>query len=90
MGDIHTQTHKDIQTDRISKNIQQSTAKVIKMQTDTSKYFHQIVTTFTPDIQKGFSVIMYDTIRYDTRCYFNVRSKADMSQLNLIPHGNDN
>jgi len=24
-------------------------------------------------------------IRYDTRCYFNVRSKADMSQLNL-PH----
>ena len=33
--------------------------------------------------------VMYDTIRYDTRCYFNVRSKADMSQLNL-PHGNDN
>ena len=29
----------------------------------------------------------YDTIRYDTRCYFNVRSKADISQLNL-PHGN--
>jgi len=25
------------------------------------------------------------TIRYDTRCYFNVRSKADMSRLNL-PH----
>jgi len=30
---------------------------------------------------------LYDTIRYDTRCYFNVRSKADISQLNL-PHGN--
>ena len=30
-----------------------------------------------------------NTIRYDTRCYFNVRSKADISQLNL-PHGNDN
>ena len=29
------------------------------------------------------------TIRYDTRCYFNVRSKADMNQLNL-PYGNDN
>ena len=28
-------------------------------------------------------------IRYDTRCYFNVRSKANMSQLNL-PHGTDN
>ena len=27
----------------------------------------------------------WSTIRYDTRCYFNVRSKADMSQLNL-PH----
>jgi len=26
------------------------------------------------------------TIRYDTRCYSNVRSKADTSQLNL-PHG---
>ena len=26
-----------------------------------------------------------DDIRYDTRCYFNVRSKADISQLNL-PH----
>jgi len=25
----------------------------------------------------------------NTTCYFNVRSKADMSQLNL-PHGNDN
>jgi len=30
-----------------------------------------------------------DTIRYDTRCYFNVRSKADICQLNL-PHGTDN
>ena len=26
---------------------------------------------------------------YDTRCYFNVRSKADMNRLNL-PHGDDN
>jgi len=31
----------------------------------------------------------WQTIRYDTRCYFNVRSKADISQLNL-PHGTDN
>jgi len=29
------------------------------------------------------------TIRYDTRCYFNVRSEADVSQLNL-PHGTNN
>jgi len=27
-------------------------------------------------------------LRYDMRCYFNVRSKAGMNQLN-IPHGND-
>ena len=33
--------------------------------------------------------LRYDTIRYDTRCYFNVRSKADIRQLNL-PHGTDN
>jgi len=24
-------------------------------------------------------------VRYDTRCYFNVRSKANMSELNLPP-----
>jgi len=29
---------------------------------------------------------MSHTIRYDSRCCFNVRSKADISQLNL-PHG---
>jgi len=29
------------------------------------------------------------TIRYDTRCYLNVRSKANVSQRNL-PHGTDN
>ena len=33
--------------------------------------------------------VLHITIRYDTRCYFNVRSKADISQLNL-PHGTDN
>ena len=31
----------------------------------------------------------YDTIRYDTRSYFNVRSKADVSRLDL-PHGTNN
>ena len=25
----------------------------------------------------------YDTIRYDTRCYFNVRAEADTGQFNL-------
>ena len=32
--------------------------------------------------------MIIEEIRYDTRCYFNVRSKADISRLNL-PHGND-
>ena len=33
----------------------------------------------------GLDAIRVDisTIRYDRRCYFNVRSKADMSRLNL-------
>jgi len=35
-----------------------------------------------------FDVQQFETIRYDTRCYFNLRSKADMSHLNL-PHGNN-
>ena len=34
-------------------------------------------------------VFFSDIIRYDTRCYFDVRSKADISQLNL-PDGTDN
>ena len=41
------------------------------------------------NIWERCSVPACGTIRYDTGCYFNVRSKADMSRLNL-PHGNDN
>ena len=40
--------------------------------------------TISPAIPVG-----HDTIRYDMRCYINVRSKANMSQLNL-PHATDN
>ena len=39
--------------------------------------------------RKASLALFTHTIRYDTRCYINVRSKANMSQLNL-PHGNDN
>ena len=35
----------------------------------------------------SYLLINQGSPRYDTRCYFNVRSKADMSQLSL-PHGN--
>ena len=39
---------------------------------------------------RWWAVLSVDyTMRYDTRCYINVRSKANMSQLNL-PHGTDN
>ena len=34
----------------------------------------------------GVETIFPAILRYDTRCYFNVRSKADIGQLNL-PHG---
>jgi len=43
----------------------------------------------TGQVTPNTSAKVSSTIRYDTRCYFNVRSKADMSQLNL-PHGNNN
>ena len=36
-----------------------------------------------------YLIIRKGLIQYNTRCYFNVRSKVDMSRLNL-PHGNDN
>jgi len=61
-----------------------------------SKYITAHKTNRTEQIQKyvlivptARSRIRVRTIRYDTRCYFNVRSKADMSQLSL-PHGNNN
>jgi len=35
---------------------------------------------------KSRLVYLSGMIRYDTRCYFNVCSKADISQLNLPAH----
>jgi len=35
-----------------------------------------------------YAAAVHCTMRYDTRCCFNVRSKADASQLSL-PHGTD-
>jgi len=46
------------------------------------------MTTMTSELPaRPSSVLLHQEVRYDTRCYFNVRSKADVSQLNL-PHGN--
>jgi len=49
---------------------------------------HGVSTDIGADFH-GAMVLATAPIRYDTRCYFNVRSKADMSRLNL-PHGDDN
>jgi len=38
------------------------------------------------NLRRKKKAVRWPGIRYDTRCYFNVRSKADISQLNL-PHG---
>jgi len=52
--------------------------------------FFELLHTFSRTLtqKNGDGQERYDTIRYDTRCYFNVRSKADMSQL-ILPHGNN-
>ena len=50
---------------------------------------NSVGTTYTTNPENIEVLELEGYSRYDTRCYFNVRSKADMSQLNL-PHGNDN
>jgi len=51
---------------------------------------HMLVCTLLQtDNHASTQLLSFFTIQYDTRCYFNVRSKADISQLNL-PHGTDN
>ena len=61
------------------------------LQTHIPAYTHGIVSTIFARGQRRCGLVAQsnDMIRYDTRCYFNVRSKADISQLNL-PHGTDN
>jgi len=44
---------------------------------------------FCEYVRRKSTLAILSFVRYDTRCYFNVRSKADISQLNL-PHGTDN
>ena len=53
---------------------------------------HELVTYYTTQTTKRATCVRIGricAIRYDTRRYFNVRSKADMSQLTL-PHGTNN
>ena len=55
----------------------------------TSAPSNSFVASSSSGLLSGRLRTRYVTTRYDTWCYFNVRSKADTSQLNL-PHGNDN
>jgi len=59
----------------------------------TSSSIHRAVNSVLLPVDNRFGVhffrIVYFCSLYDTRCYFKVRSKADMSQLNL-PNGNNN
>ena len=54
--------------------------------TDTNKASWNILEL---EVCMGMGKTGIPWVPYDTRCYFNVRSKANMSQLNL-PHGTDN
>ena len=60
--------------------------KMLKQNTDNCNEMYKILHMVC---QHSRMAIMLQKIHlwYDTRCYFNVRSKADTSQLNL-PHGN--
>jgi len=48
-----------------------------------------IAASLYPFVNCSYQYYAYLRDNYDTRCYFNVQSKADMSQLNL-PHGTNN
>jgi len=50
------------------------------------EYFFTHKSTFGVHYRTGSPGQLGLRVRYDTRCHFNVRSKADISQLNL-PHG---
>jgi len=56
-----------------------STNRLVECQECHSLY-HQVVETHC---------LLVNTVRYDTRCYLNMRSEADTSQL-TIPQGTNN
>ena len=60
-----------------------------KMDVDKLERVQKRATKLIPELSKKSYSDRLKALRYDTRCYFNVRSKADISQLNL-PHGTDN
>jgi len=59
-------------------------ALVLVYQSNHTDWSHGRIKT-----KSGLMLQQWRRVPYDTRCYFNVRSKADISQLNL-PHGTDN
>ena len=79
-----------------SSSRSQSPVNIPTPHTHTHTHTH---TTLVSQYQKGETNLdsteaidsewQWHQLRYDTRCYFIVRSKADMSRINL-PHRNDN
>jgi len=73
-------------------NRTRQTAWRIREQTpagDDWKYAKKRVVVCSVPLNATRSFTISSAERYDTRCYFNVRSKANMSQLNL-PNGTNN
>ena len=60
------------------------------MDVDKLERVQKRATKLIPELSKKSYSDRLKALRYDTRCYFNVRSKADISQLNLRTHGADN
>ena len=86
---------RDKNTDKKKKKLyaQQSNKRdQIELQIWSRRQGHLSVSVIKPAGESGCKSYISDdqarTIRYDTRCYFNARSKADMNQLNL-PHWTD-
>jgi len=66
-----------------------STNRSLCSDTTVDTVAYPLTTAATDDRPRSQHIaIRYDTIRYDTRGYFNERSGDDIGQLNL-PHGTE-
>jgi len=80
---------KSLQCKPKSRQVLTLVLNAVYRHTALSLYFCILVTfrpkfALTPNSETGIKEAAM--LRYDKKCYFNVRSKADISQLNL-PHG---
>ena len=88
---IHLYSHKlrpqNQKKQKKKKDAHRNVSDAYKLQTAGVQRRNMFVTQWNNERLTANRRHGNDTIRYDTICYFNVRSKADMSRLNL-PHGN--